>query len=90
MLDPLGNVQGIPRKELALALSDLLLGSDPRRTLWIEAGAGMVVVDTLVHNWRCTGRAELHGKGVLTDAEFARLKASVVGPGEVARGEPRR
>ena len=51
VLAPLGAIEGVSFKVLSMALADLLLGADPRRTLWIEAGAGMVAVDTLVHNW---------------------------------------
>src|ERR1019366_7560119 len=42
-----------------ISLANLLLGGDPSRTLWLEAGAGMIAVDSLVHNW-------LHRSGILT------------------------
>ncbi|MDX7950315.1 hypothetical protein P7D22_03860 [Lichenihabitans sp. Uapishka_5] len=75
VLDPLTAVFGVSAKVLSLALSDLLLGGDPGRPLWVETGASMVVVDTLVHNW-------LHRAGCLHDlaAEHA------YGPGCYAPG----
>ncbi|MDX7950500.1 hypothetical protein P7D22_04825 [Lichenihabitans sp. Uapishka_5] len=60
VLASLTNVFGISAKVLSLALSDMLLGGDPGRPLWVETGASMVVVDTLVHNW-------LHRTGCLHD-----------------------
>ena len=60
VLEPLTHVFGVSAKVVSLALSDLLLGGDPGRPLWVETGAGLVVVDTLVHNW-------LHRTGSLRD-----------------------
>ncbi|CAM5775560.1 hypothetical protein LMIY3S_05085 [Labrys miyagiensis] len=51
MLGPLRNVYGVSDKVLSMALAELLLGADPHRTLWVEAGAGMIAVDSLVHNF---------------------------------------
>ena len=48
---PLRNVHGLSDKVLNMSLGNLLLGGDPSRTLWVEAGAGMIAVDSLVHNW---------------------------------------
>jgi len=48
----------VSNKVLSMVLADLLLAGDPRRTLWTEAGAVMIAVDTLVHNF-------LHRTGVL-------------------------
>jgi len=45
-------------KLLNMSLACLLLAGDPARKLWIEAGAGMIAVDTLVHNW-------MHRSGIL-------------------------
>jgi fermentation-respiration switch protein FrsA (DUF1100 family) len=50
VIDPLAHVHGISDKVLSMALADLLLGADRRRRLWVEAGAAMIAVDTLVHN----------------------------------------
>ena len=55
---PLRNVHGLSDKVLNMTLANLLLGSDPSRVLWVEAGAGMVAIDSLVHNW-------LHRSGIL-------------------------
>jgi hypothetical protein len=60
LLEPLGHVYGVSNKVLAMALSDLLLASDAKRPSWIEAGAVMIAVDTLVHNF-------LHRTGILRD-----------------------
>jgi hypothetical protein len=59
VLEPLGHVHGIGPKVLSMALSDLLLAGDPERALWVEVGAGMMAIDTLVHNW-------LHRTGILS------------------------
>jgi len=56
---PLRNVHGLSDKVLNMCLANLLLGGDPSRTLWVEAGAGMIAVDSLVHNW-------LHRSGILS------------------------
>jgi len=58
LLDPLGHIYGIANKLLSMALADLLLAADPDRPLWVEAGAGMIAIDSLVHNW-------LHRTGIL-------------------------
>jgi hypothetical protein len=41
-----------------MALALLLLGADRRRRRWVEVGASMVAIDTLVHNF-------LHRTGIL-------------------------
>ena len=56
---PLRNVHGLSDKILNMTLANLLLGGDPSRTLWVEAGAGMIAVDSLVHNW-------MHRSGILS------------------------
>jgi hypothetical protein len=58
LIEPLSHVHGVSNKVLSMALADLLLAGDPRRPLWIEAGAVMIAVDTLVHNF-------LHRTGIL-------------------------
>jgi hypothetical protein len=60
LLEPLGHVYGVSNKVLAMALSELLLAGDAKRPAWIEAGAVMIAVDTLVHNF-------LHRTGILWD-----------------------
>ena len=60
LLSPLGNVHGLSSKVWSMALADLLMGADPEREAWVETGASMVAIDTLVHNW-------LHRTGILND-----------------------
>jgi hypothetical protein len=60
LLEPLGYVYGVSNKVLSMALAELLLGGDAKRPAWIEAGAVMIAVDTLVHNF-------LHRTGILRD-----------------------
>ncbi len=56
--EPLAAVTGIGRKLASMALAELLLAGDPGRERWVAAGAGMVAVDSLVHNF-------LHRTGTL-------------------------
>jgi hypothetical protein len=51
LLDPLRHVYGISDKVLSMALSVLLLAAPRTMKLWAEVGAGMVAIDTLVHNF---------------------------------------
>ena len=63
VLNPFRNVFGVSDKILSMAMADLLLGADPKRALWVETGAGMIAIDTLVHNF-------LYRTGVLHRAYF--------------------
>lgn len=58
LLGPLTGIYGIGHKVWSMALADLLLAGDPNRERWMTTGAGMVVIDTLMHNF-------LHRTGVL-------------------------
>lgn len=58
LLDPLRGIYGIGDKVWSMALADLLLTADSNRERWIATGAGMVVIDSLLHN-------HLHRTGVL-------------------------
>src|SRR5205814_85071 len=60
LLEPLGHTYGVSNKVLAMALSELLLAGDAKRLTWAEAGAVMIAVDTLVHNF-------LHRTGTLRE-----------------------
>ncbi len=60
VLEPLSGIYGVSAKVWSMALADLLLAGDPGRERWLAAGAGMIAVDTLVHNW-------LHRSGCLAD-----------------------
>ena len=58
LLEPLRNIYGIGEKVWSMALADLLLAADPHRERWVATGAGMTVIDSLLHN-------HLHRTGVL-------------------------
>jgi len=61
VVEPLTHAYGVSNKVLSMALAGFLLAGDSRRALWIEAGAVMIAVDTLVHNF-------LHRTGILVDS----------------------
>jgi hypothetical protein len=44
------HVFGVSHKVLNMTLADLLIGTDPDRSLWVLAGQHMVAIDTLIHN----------------------------------------
>ncbi len=46
---PFAQVAGIGPKLANMILADLLIGSDPGRERWINAGGAMIAVDSLVH-----------------------------------------
>jgi hypothetical protein len=58
LLDPLREVYGSSDKVLTMSLSMLFLGAPRNRRRWIELGANMIAIDTLVHNF-------LHRTGIL-------------------------
>jgi len=51
VVKPLTGVVGIGPKLWSLMLAELLLVGDPGRERWVTAGAGMIAVDSLVHNF---------------------------------------
>ena len=53
-----GSTRGIGPKLWPMMLGELLIVGDPGRERWVVAGAGMIAVDSLVHNW-------LHRTGTL-------------------------
>ena len=53
VVGPLSHVYGVSSKTLNLAMATLLLAGDADRPGWIAAGADMIAVDSLVHNWFC-------------------------------------
>jgi hypothetical protein len=57
VLRPLQHLFGLSTKMLTMILSDLLIGGSRIRPTWLEVGAGMIVVDTLVHNFMHPVRA---------------------------------
>jgi hypothetical protein len=60
VVGPLAHVHGISSKVLNMSLATLLLAGDAERPKWIAAGAHMIAVDSLVHNW-------LHRTGILKE-----------------------
>src|ERR1700720_4225020 len=58
VVEPLTYIYGASNKVVSMSLAALLLAGDPNRPLWPIAGAAMIAVDTLVHNW-------LHRTGIL-------------------------
>jgi hypothetical protein len=58
LLEPLRHVYGASDKVWSMALSTLLLGASRQRKQWLEVGASMVAIDSLVHNF-------LHRTGIL-------------------------
>jgi hypothetical protein len=58
LVEPLCNIYGVSDKVANMTLAWLLTAAPPRKPLWLEAGASMVAVDTLVHNF-------LHRTGIL-------------------------
>jgi hypothetical protein len=58
VLGPLRHVYGISDKVISMALACLFIGAPKSRARWIEVGATMIAVDTLVHNF-------LHRTGIL-------------------------
>jgi hypothetical protein len=58
VVEPLTHVFGVSDKVLSMSLSMLLLAGDANRERWQTAGAAMIAIDTLVHNW-------LHRTGIL-------------------------
>src|SRR6185437_4062466 len=66
VLEPMSHVHGISSKVLSMALADLFLAMATRKPLWLEAGAGMIAIDSLVHNW-------MHRTGVLAKLDCDHL-----------------
>jgi hypothetical protein len=74
IIDALRHIHGVSDKVLSLALVVLLLGGRPGDSRWQAAGAELVVIDTLVHNW-------LHRSGILNDLDaWHRYGAKCYGP----------
>jgi hypothetical protein len=51
-------ISGVSSKVINMTFASLLLAGDPRRKAWVETGASMIAIDTLVHNF-------LHRTGIL-------------------------
>jgi hypothetical protein len=66
LVGPLREVYGVSDKVLTMTLSGILLAAPENMPIWIELGASMIAIDTLVHNF-------LHRTGILHrfDADHA-------------------
>ena len=51
LIEPLRQIHGISDKILNMVLSEFLIGAGKGKPFWIEAGAAMIAIDTLVHNF---------------------------------------
>ena len=51
LVGPLRNVFGVSDKVLTMTLSAILVSAATSRPHWVEVGASMIAVDTLVHNF---------------------------------------
>ena len=58
LVEPLCNIFGVKSKVVSMSLAYVLTSAPPNKTLWLEAGASMIAIDTLVHNF-------LHRTGIL-------------------------
>jgi hypothetical protein len=58
LVEPMRNLFGVSDKVLNMTLASLLTAAPTNKPLWLEAGVGMIAVDTLVHNF-------LHRTGIL-------------------------
>lgn len=51
VIGPLRNVYGLSDKVLNMTLAELFIGTGSIKPRWLAVGAGMIAVDTLVHNF---------------------------------------
>ena len=51
LIEPLRNVYGVSDKLLNMSLADTLLAAPASKPLWLETGASMIAIDTLVCNF---------------------------------------
>lgn len=51
LIEPMRNLFGVSDKVLNMTLASLLTAAPPSKPFWVEAGVGMIAVDTLVHNF---------------------------------------
>lgn len=56
VIEPLSAIPSSGPKIWSMILSEMLLAGDPARERWVTTGAGMIAIDTLLHNYlRRTG-----------------------------------
>jgi hypothetical protein len=51
LLEPLSQIFGVSDKVVSMTLAIFLLAADPKRKAWISAGANLIAIDRLVHNF---------------------------------------
>jgi len=51
LISPLCNIYGMGAKLWNMIMAGLLLAGDPARRRWVETGASMIAIDSLVHNF---------------------------------------
>jgi hypothetical protein len=51
LVGELTRIAGVSSKVISMMFADLLLAADPKRPRWVETGASMIAIDTLVHNF---------------------------------------
>jgi len=61
LIGPLRNIHGLSDKVLNMALASLLLGAGHGKPRWVETGASLIAVDSLVHN--CLARTGILDRG---------------------------
>lgn len=69
LVEPLCNIHGVSDKVANMTLAWLLTSAPPSKPLWLDAGASMIAIDTLVHNF-------LHRTGIMR-----RFNEHAYGPG---------
>ncbi len=58
LIEPLRDIFGVSDKTLNMTLAHVLMSAPKSKRLWLETGASMIAIDTLVHNF-------LHRTGIL-------------------------
>lgn len=51
LMGELIQIFGVSLKVLNMTFADLLIGGDPGRLRWVDAGSSMIAIDTLMHNF---------------------------------------
>ena len=51
MIEPLRQIFGVSDKTLNMTLAHVLMSARQVKRLWLETGASMIAIDTLVHNF---------------------------------------
>jgi hypothetical protein len=82
LIGPLREVYGVSDKVLTMTLSCILLAAPRGYETWVEVGASMIAVDTLVHNfWSAPASSEGSMPSIL-------MVQPATGPGAVPTSSP--